>query len=73
MIKIITSHKFKKMVTCHFNRCNVNHSHFQPLANSTAANSSYLINLKVIQCFQDVRKQLITKESIECHQSQTLT
>ena len=31
---------------------------FRPLANSTATNSTYLIKFKVIQFFQDVRKQL---------------
>ena len=31
---------------------------FRPLANSTAANSTYLIKFKVIQFFQDVRKQV---------------
>ena len=30
----------------------------QPLANSTATNSTYLIKFKVIQIFQDVRKQV---------------
>ena len=30
----------------------------QPLANSTATNSTYLIKFKVIQFFQDVRKQV---------------
>ena len=31
---------------------------FPPLANSTATNSTYLIKFKVIQFFQDVRKQV---------------
>ena len=31
---------------------------FRPLANSTATNSTYLIKFKVIQFFQDVRKQV---------------
>ena len=35
-----------------------NRSHFQPLANSTATNSTYLIKFKVIQFLQDVRKQV---------------
>ena len=59
---------------CNFNRCNFNRLHFQPfslstaglfdrlqiqpLANSTATNSTYLIKFKVIQFFQDVRKQV---------------
>ena len=38
---------------CKFNRLQI-----QPLANSTATNSTYLIKFKVIQFFQDVRKQV---------------
>ena len=45
---------------------------FRPLANSTAANSTFLFKFKVIQFLQDVRKQVII-ESIKRHQWYSLT